>query len=145
MFFHWTFLLLFGYTARMPLFSRISLNFGLVWLGTPKVILSSCWKLLFLSAGKNSASSPMLLWRYTKIWKLILVTLGMPGYIQWYYHLAEDFDVYLHAKNKPHNLTFFLRYYILKNPAIILASSILAHNSRPNILSDMLVTHQWKY
>ena len=32
----------------------------------------------------------------------------------------------MHAKNKLHD-SFFLRYYILKNPAIWLADSILAH------------------
>ena len=40
-----------------------------------------------------------------KICKLVLGSMGMPGYTHpnWQYHLAEDFDVYLHAKNKLHN------------------------------------------
>ena len=41
----------------------------------------------------------------------------------------------------------FLRYYILKNPAILLADSILAHNSRTRILPDMrlVVKYQQQY
>ena len=34
------------------------------------------------------------------------------------YQLVEDADVYLHAKNTLHHSLLFLRYYILKNPAI---------------------------
>ena len=41
------------------------------------------------------------------------------------YRLGEDFNVSLHTKNKLHN-SLFLQYYILKNPAIWLASSISA-------------------
>ena len=42
----------------------------------------------------------------------------------------------MHAKNKLHHF-LFLRYYILKNPVIWLAGSILAHNLRPKILPDV--------
>ena len=35
------------------------------------------------------------------------------------------------------SFTFFLRYYILKNPAIWLADSILTQNSKTRILPDM--------
>ena len=53
------------------------------------------------------------------------------------YQLAENFDDYLHAKNITSSFTSFLRYYIWKNPAIWLADSILAHNLRATILSDI--------
>ena len=35
-------------------------------------------------------------------WKLVLGTLGMPGYahLKWYYQLVENFRVYLQAKNQ---------------------------------------------
>ena len=41
----------------------------------------------------------------------------------------------------------FFHYYILKNPAIWLADSILAHNSRARILPDMglVVKYQQQY
>ena len=38
----------------------------LLWVCTLKVILSTCRKLLCLSAGKKSTSSPMLFWIYCK-------------------------------------------------------------------------------
>ena len=44
-----------------------------------------------------------------KIYKLlILSTLGMPGYThpKWYYQLVENFNVYMHAKNKIHHSFF---------------------------------------
>ena len=88
-------------------------------------------------------TSPSTLSRFSgdiaKICKLLILgTLGMLGctHPQWLYQLAEDFDVYLHAKNKFHH-SLFLRYYILKNPAIWLADRILADNSRNSILADM--------
>ena len=41
----------------------------------------------------------------------------------------------------------FLRYYILKNPTIWLANSILAQNSRNKILLDIriVIKYQWHY
>ena len=45
------------------------------------------------------------------------------------------------------SFTSFLRYYILKNPAIWLADSILAHNSITRILPDigLVVNYQQQY
>ena len=45
------------------------------------------------------------------------------------------------------SFTSFLRYCILKNPAIWLADSILAHNSRTRILPDigLVVQYQQQY
>ena len=40
--------------------------FGHTWLHTIKVILSTCRKLVCLSAGKKSTSSPTFFWRYCK-------------------------------------------------------------------------------
>ena len=58
------------------------------WLATPRMIISTCRKLWFLSASQKQTSS----------------------------------------------FTFFLRYHMLKNPAIWLTERILAHNSRTRIL-----------
>ena len=44
-------------------------SFGLFvhyWLPTPKVITSTCWIPLCLSAGITSISSPAFFWRYCK-------------------------------------------------------------------------------
>ena len=57
-------------------------------LATPRMIISTCRKLWFLSASQKQTSS----------------------------------------------FTFFLRYYMLKNPAIWLTERILVHNSRTRIL-----------
>ena len=94
-----------------------------------------------LFAGKKTTSPPSPLsfsGDITKICKLMLGTLVMPGctYPKWYYQFADDLNVYLHAK-KNFSINFFLEIYILKNPAISLADSILAHNSRTRILPDM--------
>ena len=61
-------------------------SFWLAWLCTPKVILSTCSKLLYLSAGKKSTSSTTFLWRYcsgdiAKAWKTYFRYV-MPGYTQ---------------------------------------------------------------
>ena len=42
------------------------LLFWLLWIHTPKVILSTCRKLLCLSARKKSTSSPTFFWGYCK-------------------------------------------------------------------------------
>ena len=83
--------------------------YGHAWLYIRKVIQSVCRKVLCLSPGKKSASSPMLFWRYCKICKPIMGNLDMPGYThpKWKNQLVEDFSVYLHAKNKV-LLQFFL-------------------------------------
>ena len=52
----------------------------------------------------------------------------------------------LSASQKYTSSFTFLRYYILKNPAIPLADSTLANNSRTRILPDMeLVKYQLKH
>ena len=111
--------------------------FGHAWLGTPKLMISICRKFLCLSAGKKSISC--FSGDASKICKLILSNLGMSGYTRpkLQYQLVEDLDVYLHAKNKFHHSLLSLRYYILKNPVILLADSIWAHNWRPRVLWDM--------
>ena len=72
----------------------------------------SLWRnLQHLSAGKKSTSSftfslTYLLQRYCK--PVVLGTLSMPGYThhKWYYHLVENFYVYLQAKNHLHPYAF---------------------------------------
>ena len=100
-----------------------------------------------LSAGKKSTSSPLLLWKYCK---------DMQTYFGYFGH------AWLHSpkmivstcrrlrcvstcKNYTWSLTSFLRYYNLKNPAIWLAKSFSAHNSRSRILPDMVVKYQKQF
>ena len=113
--------------------------FGHTWLCKPKVTLLFCRKLSCLSAGEKLILSPMLFWRYYQdmetsyfeylghAWlhtlKLVLSTFGR----LWY----------LSACQKTSSFTSFWRYYILKNPTIWLADSILVHNSGTRILPDI--------
>ena len=114
--------------------------FGHAWLCTPKVIHSTCSKLLRLSAGEKSTSFPSLFRRYCKDMQTFY--FGYFGHA-WLPKLKMIVSPCrkLRCLSACHkyisSLISFLRYYILKNPAIWLASSILAHNSRARILSDM--------
>ena len=117
--------------------------FGTVWVGTPNVILSSCRKRLCLSAGKNSTSLPMLLWRY---YKDMQTHFGYFGH-SWLHSMIVSPCRRLQSLsacnyNKLHNS---LLSYILKNPANWLAGSIFTYNSRPNILPDMFMKYQEQY
>ena len=113
-------------------------TFGHVWLRTPKVILSSCKRLLCFSADKKSTSLPMLLWRYCKDMQTYFRYFGHP----WLhspkkqYKLVEDFDVYLHAKMN------FIIYFFLNNPCNGIGWLYLAHNLRPKILPYMFEKYQ---
>ena len=106
--------------------------FGCARLGTLKLLQSSCRKLLRLSAGKKSTSSPRLFWRYCKAMQFshfgyfVHAWLDTPKMIV---STCRRVRCYLHAKNK--------LQHSLKSPAIWLAESILAHNSRTRILPDM--------
>ena len=83
------------------------------WFCKPKVILTSCRKLLCLLASKKSTSSPCSSEDIAKIWKLLILgTLGMPSYThsEWQYQILGDFDVYLNAKNKIYHS--FLSWHI---------------------------------
>ena len=80
--------------------------FGHAWLRTPKLILSTCRKLLCLSAVKKKNHLQHFSVNIIKIYKfLILGNLGMHGCAnpKSYYHLVENFNVYLHAKNELHH------------------------------------------
>ena len=59
-----------------------------------------CRKILCLPAGKKSISC--FSGDTPKICKLILGTFGMPAFTQqkWHHQLVENFNIYLHAKNK---------------------------------------------
>ena len=77
-------------------------NFGHAWPCPSKMIVSSCRKLLCLSAGKKSTPSFTSFNRYCKRYceLVILGTLGIPGQTHsesWYKHL-ENFNAYLHEK-----------------------------------------------
>ena len=55
--------------------------FGHAWPHTPKVISSTCRKLLCLSAGKKSGFSATFFWRFCKYMQTCYFgTLVMPGY-----------------------------------------------------------------
>ena len=78
---------------------------------------------------KNQLHPPCFFGDISKICKLVtLGTLGMPSYThpKRYCHLSTLMFIYI--PKIPLSLTSFLRYYILNNPAIWLANSILAHN-----------------
>ena len=119
----------------------------LLFLGTlgipgytnPKLILSTCRKLLCPFAGKKSTSPSMLFWRY---WKDIQTYFGYFGHA-WLYTpkmivpTCGRLRCASACQKWTSSFTSFLRYYILKNLAIWLADSILAHNSRTRILPDM--------
>ena len=78
--------------------------FGDVWLTTPKLIPSTCRKLLCLSAGKELTSSSMFFWRYCK---------DVQTYFEYFGHIwLESFDVYLHAENTLH--CTLLSWYLSK-------------------------------
>ena len=87
---------------------------------------------LWLSAGKNSTSSPMLFWKYCKNMQIYF------GYFEHTWLHSSKIIVpncrrlqWLFAcKIQTSSFTTSLRYCILKNPEIWLAGSIFAHNSR---------------
>ena len=95
---------------------------------------------------KKSTSFSLFFWTYCKDMQTYF---GYFGYAclptpKMIVSIFKHFNVYLHAAS---SFTFFLRCYILKNSAIWLAKSILAHNSRTRILPDVgLVTkYQLQY
>ena len=114
--------------------------FGHAWLCTPTVIQSTYRKLLRLSAGEKSTSFPSFFRRYCKDMQTFY--FGYFGHA-WLPKLKMIVSTCrkLRCVSACHKYTSsfisFLRYHILKNPAIWLASIILAHNSRARILSDM--------
>ena len=87
-------------------------NMGMPGNNRSKMIVSLWRNLRRLSAGKKSTSSftfylTYLLQRSCK--PVVLGTLSMPGYAhyKWYYHLIENFYVYLQAKNQLHPPCFY--------------------------------------
>ena len=92
---------------------------------------------------QKSTSSPMLLWRYC---------IDMQTYFGYFGHAQlhspkmvvsprRRLRCLSACKKQTSSFSSFLRYYILKNSATCLAGSILAHNSRPEILPDVLVNN----
>ena len=87
----------------------------------------------------------MLFWRYRKDMQTCFGTLGITGYTQLtlYYQLVENFDVYLHVKNKVHLslLTWDIIFY--KN----LEFFNWACNWRPRALPNMglVLKYQQQY
>ena len=81
-----------------------------------------------------------------KYWKLVVLdTLGMPGHTHNMIVSTRRRLQCLSACQKYNSsFTFFLRYYILKNPVIWLADSILDHNLRTTILPDMGLVLQYQ-
>ena len=93
--------------------------FGHAWLKTPKVILSTCRKLMFIS-GKKSTSPPMLFWRS---WKDVQIYFGYFGYVclqtpkmiistcrgLWYLSSCQKIHFIKYT-----SFTSFLRYYNFK-------------------------------
>ena len=112
--------------------------FGHAWLSKAELILSTCRKLSCLSSGKKLISPLYFFWRYCKDMQI--------SYFEYFRHawlhtpkmiLSTCRKYTLNICQKDLSFTFFLKYYILKNPAIWLADSILANNSRTRILPYM--------
>ena len=110
------------------------------WLPTPNVILSTCRKLLCLSPDQKLPSSPKFFWKYCKDMKTSYFgyfgdsLLWKPKMIVW---TCRKLWCLSACQKLTLLFTSFLRYYILKNTAIWLVDSILAHSLRTRILSDM--------
>ena len=142
-----------------------------VWPYTPKMIVSIWRNLWRLSASKKSTSSFTIFLVYCKdivnllFWVLRVYLLEknqlhlsyFSGYIYFGYfehawlHTPKMIVStcrglrYLSACQKwTSSFTSFLRYYILKNPVIWLADSILAHNSRNTIKPDMALVVKYQ-
>ena len=120
------------------------------WLHTLKLILSACRKISCLSAGQKLTSSSKLFWRYCKDMQT--------SYFGHFGHTWLDTPKMIVPPCRrvqclsacqiyTSSFTSFLTYYILKNPAIWLTDSILAHNLRTRIFPDvgLLVKYQPQY
>ena len=111
-------------------------------------IVSACKKLRRLSLSKKIKFIPHLfleiLLRHSKLF--ISSTLGMANhpYQNQQYQLVGNWCLSA-SKKSTWFLILFLSYYILKNPAIWLAKSILAHNLRTRILPDKGFVVKYKY
>ena len=120
------------------------------WLSKPKVILSTSRKLLRLFACKKSTSPHKRFWRYCK--NMQTSYFGYFGHA-WLHtpklivSTCRRLRCLSACQKYTSSFSSFLRYYILKNPTIWLADSILAHNSRTRILPDMglVVKYQQQY
>ena len=121
--------------------------FGPVQLCTPKVILSSCRKLL--STDKQSTSSLMLLWRYCKDMHTSFGYFGHALVLDTVITLTQNDSITLQKtsmficmqKNKLHNL---LPFYVLhfKESCNLIRWQHFGDNLRSNLLPDMLVKYQ---
>ena len=85
--------------------------------------------------------SPMLFWRYCKDMQTLIHSLKM------IVSTCKRLPCLSACEKYTSSFPSFLRYYILKEPAIWLADSILAHYSRTRISPDMglVVKHQQQY
>ena len=85
------------------------------WLHTPKVLLSTCKELSRLSTSKKSSSSHVfleILQGYTNLFWVLLACLPMIA------STCRTLPCLWACQKYPSWFTFFLRYYVLKNPAI---------------------------
>ena len=107
---------------------------------TPKMIRSIWRNLWSLSAGNKSTSSFTFSLRHCKdianllfwvFWACLITQTTNDSINLW------KTSMFISCQKSTSSFTSFLRYYILKNPAIWLADSILAHNSRTRSLPDM--------
>ena len=107
------------------------------WLCTPKVIRSTCRKLSCLSTSKKLTSPPSFFLRY-----LLQRYVNFLFWVLW-----VCLSTHFQNNSITSSFAFFLRYYILKNPAIWLANSILTHNLRTRILPDLglVMKYQLQY
>ena len=119
--------------------------FGHVWLRIPKVILSTCRKLLFI--GRQKINFILYVFLETQIsyfgyfgqaWIRTLKMMALT---------CRKLCCLSVCQKYTSSFTSFLRYYILKIPVIWLPDSILAHKLRTRNLPDMrlVIKYQWQY
>ena len=109
-------------------------NFGNVWLSQSKswISISICMQKI------NYITHFFLKILQRNSTRIVLGNLDIPGYTPKMIVLTcKRLQCLFACQKYTSSLTSFLRYYILKNLAIWLADSILAHNSRGRILPNM--------
>ena len=118
--------------------------FGHVWLRIPKVIPSTCRKLLFIGRQKINfivyvfLETQIYFGYFGKAWIRTLKMMALTCRKLWCSSVLQK---------QTSSFTSFLRYYILKIPALWLHDSILSHNLRIRNLPDMrlVIKYQWQY
>ena len=110
--------------------------FGMGWLRTRKVILSTCRKLSGLSAGKNSTSFPTFLWSYCKD-----MQISYFGYFEYAWlrtpKMITSTSMFICIPKINFLIHFFFQILHFKESCNLIDQQHLALNSRSRLLPDM--------